>query len=152
MDTPKNFEIMPYSGCGNIKFGMTRQEVEQSIGHIDRVVKTADGVTELYNFTLDLVAQVSTDDDHLIEIGFGRRAKNVTFGGIRFFEEPPREVLASLCLIDPTVVSGFGAIVFPALGLSFTGFQDEQDDAKAMTSFEKGQWDDLIPSMKPFST
>ena len=150
MDTSEHFEIMPYSGCGNIKFGMTRQEVAQSIGHIDRAVKTTDGVTELYNFTLDLVAQVSTDEDRLIEVGFGHRAKNVTFGAIRFFEDPPRDVLAALCSIDPTVVAGYGAIVFPSLGLSFTGFEDKHDDAKAVTAFEKGQWDDLIPSMKPF--
>jgi len=53
--------------------------------------------------------------------------------------------------IDPLAVVGYGAVLFPALGLSFTGFQDGHDEAKAVTAFRKGQWDDLIPSMKPFN-
>ena len=59
-------------------------------------------------------------------------------------------MLAALCKIDSTAVAGHGAILFQKLGVSLTVFQDESDDVRAVTAFSKGQWDDLIPSMKSF--
>lgn len=144
-------DIIPYHRVGPLQFGMSCQEVRQALGNIDRIIKGADGITELHNFKLDVLAQVLTDSDRLIEVGFGHHAKNVSFGAVEFFKQSPSDVLAALCRIDSTAVAGYGSILFPTLGLSLTGFLGgDDDDSRAMSVFETGRCDDLVPIMKPF--
>ena len=145
------FKIDAYKKVGPLRFGMSQQEAEKAVGHIDRVVNTPDGIIELYNFLFDVVAQVQKNSDQLIEVGFGHRATGVSLNDIRFFEQSQQEVLSELYKIDSNAFIGHGAIVFLNLGVSLTGFQSDDDNTRAITAFAKGGWDDIIPSMKTFA-
>lgn len=146
-----DFIISPYDSVGSLKFGMPRLEVEQALGHVDRVMDTPDEIFELYNFSLDLIAQVDKKEDQLIEVGFGSRSKNVSFEGVLFFESAAQDVVRRLCKLDRNAFIGHGALVFLNLGLSLSGFVEDDDGTKAITVFARGVWDDIIPSMKPYS-
>ncbi|WP_137173105.1 hypothetical protein [Massilia sp. HP4] len=37
------------------------------------------------------------------------------------------------------------------LGITLTGFHDNDIDQKAITVFERGRWSDLISELKPFA-
>lgn len=145
------FEIVSYQRVGELRFGTSKCMTAQALGHIDRIVDTADGVIELYNFSSDIVAQLKKASDQLIEIGFGRRSKGVSYGDILFFEQPAREVVRRLCKLDQNALVGYGVLVFLNLGLSLSGFLEDEDDTKAITVFARGVWDDIVPSMKPYS-
>ena len=144
------FNIEPYAAVGPLRFGMTRVDTQQAIGNIDQAADLLEGIVRIHSPSNDLLAQVSADDK-LIEVGFGRRATNVTLGSINFFTQPKADVIKALCKLDSSAVFGYGSIVFPALGISLTGFQNEDDDDKAITAFAKGVWDDIIPTLKKFN-
>jgi len=145
------FRIQPCKEVGPLRFGMGKLDTERALGHIDREIYAQDGIVELYNFPFDVIAQVKKSSDELIEVGFGHRAVGVILNNIRFFEQSAQDVLLELYKIDSHAFIGHGAIVFPNLGVSLTGFQAEDDSSKKITAFAKGVWDDIIPSMKPFS-
>jgi hypothetical protein len=145
------FLIEPYKKVGPLYFGMSRAETEQALESIDRSVDSDDGITELYNFTYDIVAQVRKISNQLIEVGFGHRAKEVYINNIRFFDQPQQDVLSELYNIDPNAFVGHGSIVFLNLGISLTGFASGDDSSRSMTAFAAGVWDDIIPSMKPYN-
>ncbi len=145
------FKIDAYKEVGPLRFGMSKQETEQAIGHVDRAANTPDGIIELYNFSYDVVAQVRKSSDQLIEVGFGHRATEVCINNIYLFEQPGQDVLLELSKIDSNSFVGHGSIVFLNLGISLTGFTDDDNSTRAITAFANGVWDDIIPSMKPFS-
>jgi hypothetical protein len=145
-----DFNIEPYKSVGPLIFGMSRQDVEKTLKHIDRVIVSADGVTELYNHAFDIVVQVATDTNKMIEVGFGRRAKNVTLGKIQCFQQPPRLALSEFCTVDSKALHGLGTILFPNLGISCSGFLNEDDNDQALTAFAQGVWDNMIPKLRPF--
>lgn len=141
--------LTPYSAVGPLIFGMSKVETENAIGDINQTTDLLEGIIRIHSPSNDLLAQVS-EDDKLIEVGFGRRATSVTLGSINFFTQPKAQVIKELCKLDAGAVYGYGSIVFPALGISLTGFQNEDDDDKAITAFAKGVWDDIIPTLKKF--
>jgi len=84
----------------------------------------------------------------LVEVGFSRIGGIAIFDSIDLNAEPAKRVLTELIRRDPNAVRGFDTFVFPALGLSLTGYYPELLDTKAATAFAPGQWDELIPLMK----
>jgi hypothetical protein len=141
------FNIVPYLSVGPLTFGMTAKEVKLALGHVDRAIRAGSGITKIQNFSHDMLAQVSTGADQLLEVGFGKRAKNVSLGKISFFVQPAKHVIAELFALDNAALEGYGAIIYPYLGITLTGFQDD-DDNMAMSIFHRGGADQVIPLMK----
>lgn len=145
------FNIVPYQSVGALVFGMTIQAVQQVLGQVDRIVKTDDDISEVYNFSLDILAQIQTSTNQLIEVGFGKRAKNVTLGNLSFFDTPSKDVVLALCHLDGSPLYTSGSLLFLKLGITLTGFLDKDVDAdKAVSFFHQGGADQVIPIMKPF--
>ena len=84
-------------------------------------------------------------------IGFGRQMLNVQFEGLNIFKEEPMLVLKNLSLKDGKPYFYLGSVVFLNLGISTTGFYEDDISKKAISLFKKGAWDKRISKMKPIS-
>jgi hypothetical protein len=146
------FEIIPFIGVGNPRFGMTPEEAANILGAPSHV-RDHDGRRVEFRFGHhDLV--ISYDKDGAIfHFGFGRRdMKYLSFKGIKFFQDPEFDVLAALMNEDDSPYESVGIVAFPKLGLWLTGFHDEDIDEKAVSIFRKGHLDEFRNAKyaKPF--
>ena len=149
MDTTTKFEIIPLSGAGNLSFGMTPIQVAQVLGAPDQAsTNHLKQRTEFRSFMN--VAYTPDQQEKLCHIGFGRQMEDITLKGINFFKSEPTEVLKKLMSIDGTPFLYMGFIVFLNLGITLTGFHDNDLSQKAITLFEQGAWDKRIEKMKEF--
>ena len=149
MDTSEHFEIISYSGCGNIKFGMTPAEVESELGAPDQVSENYLNQRVEFRSFMN-VAYSNGDEPRLNHIGFGRQMEAVTYKELKLFKEDPFTVLKELARSDSHPYVYLGFVVFLDLGITLTGFHDEDESQKAIALFEKGAWDARIKKMKPF--
>ncbi len=77
--------------------------------------------------------------------------ENITFLGVNIFGEESHLVLAKIMTADPNPMHYLGFIVFLKVGITLTGFHDEDISQRALTLFERGAWDHRISKMQPFS-
>jgi hypothetical protein len=61
-----------------------------------------------------------------------------------------RDPIGLLQADDATPMEYVGFLIFLRLGLTLTGFHDDDESQKALTLFQAGRWDHLIQKMKPF--
>ncbi len=92
----------------------------------------------------------SENDKTLCHIGFGRQMNEVKLNGINLFLDPPEDVLEKLKKLDAEPYIYMGFIVFMNIGLTLTGFHDENISQKAAALFPKGAWDKRLGKMKRF--
>lgn len=150
MDTTTKFEIIPLTGASGLSFGITPTEVEQNLGTPDQV--STNHLKQRVEFRSFMnVAYTADQQEKLCHIGFGRQMEDVTLNDINFFKDEPIEVLKKLMSIDGTPLLYMGFVVFLDLGITLTGFHDDNVSQKAITVFEKGAWDKRIGKMKPFT-
>lgn len=140
--------IMPYIGVGKIKFGMTRNEIYESIGYPTRKKKPSplNEFTE-YWFENGLQLTFNYPSGALAEISIYPNIKNVTLNELSIFEEDGKAVYKSLCDYDGDPRETVGITVFFKLGLAITGFLDGDEDQKSITAFADGVWDKHDPSL-----
>ena len=65
----------------------------------------------------------------------------VELATIKLFVDEPISVIKRLFLLDSSAATYLGFLVFLELGISLTGFHDDDEDQKAFTAFERGSWD-----------
>jgi hypothetical protein len=87
----------------------------------------------------------------LNHIGFGRQMEDVHFNGIYFFKNPPINVIYKLMVHDNNPLIYLGFVVFLKLGISMTGFHDDDISQKSVSIFEYGAWDKRISKMESFT-
>jgi hypothetical protein len=143
-------EIYSYIGAGRLKFGMHFTEVGNFVGP---PVKSNTGflgeLTE-YRENSGLVTTYKKTEATLVEIGFSKNISNLEFGGQKLFKDHQLQVLSKLVQQDGSAFEYLGFIILIKLGITLTGFHDNADEQKAVTVFDKGRWDEEIPSMKKF--
>lgn len=138
--------IEPYEAIGLLHFGMSQDDVVASMGEPQRLTKTRDGNPILwYN---DNELNVIIENDGLVEVGFSPEAP-VSIRGIHPFTDP--DAFTKLCKLDGSPHEMLGFIVLQNLGITMTGFHDNDESQKAVTTFTRGRWDALASQMKPFS-
>jgi hypothetical protein len=149
MDTATKFEIKPFSGSGDVTFGMTPSDVEQILGAPDQT--SANHLGQRVEFRSFMNVAYTTDQPtRLCHLGFGRQMEMVTFGEINFFKDDAIKVLKKLIEIDDKPQIYLGFVVFLQLGITLTGFHDNDPSQKAVTVFEQGAWDKRIGKMQAF--
>ena len=149
MDKKEQLEIFPYIGAGRIKFGMQPNEVEAIFGVADSV--SMNHLKQRVEFRSFMNIAYSTGDiEGVSHIGFGRQMEGVHFKGINFFLDDENGVLKRIVLADgkPFVYMGF--IVLLNLGMTLTGFHDNDISQKAVALFPVGAWDKRISKLRPF--
>lgn len=139
------FELKPYKRIGSIFFGMTPSETESMLGRPDRVSKNRRSELE-YHYRFATV-RFSADEGKVVEVGFSRDSK-VIVCGVQVFTDP--SAFDVICEADGAPYEYMGFIVCLSLGVTLTGFHDNDESQKAITVFAQGRWDHLIPKMKRF--
>jgi len=141
------FQITPYQSVGPLDWSMDQAAVERVLGAPDRLSRNRAGNTVEGRKELELTTIFDKDTRLLVEVGFSKLPQTFYFGDLDLIGSNPADVLRSLLAQDPTAVEGFGSQVFPALGISLTGFEPENEDVKAATAFARGRWDEMLPKM-----
>lgn len=140
------FDIVSYVSVGPLRWGMSPADVAKVIGAPTKSSKNNEG--DLIEVREDDMMSCTYSSKKLVEIGFSRVADVAVFEGLDLNSVPAKKVVSELIRRDPKAVRGFGSFVFPALGISLTGYLPEEPDNKAATAFAPGRWDDVIPMMK----
>jgi len=145
------FDIKTYVGAGHLRFGMNQAKVEQLIGTAARQKKGFSGGATEYRRDNGLLTTYDSGTNELVEIGFSRNILELEYGDIKIFAEPPKEVFKNLANLDGNPYESVGFIVLLKLGITLTGFHDDDINQRAVTAFTRGRWDDLMQDLKPFN-
>lgn len=135
--------IAPYEAVGPLHFGMSQDEVVASIGSPNRHSKNRTGNPVLWYNGLN----VTIENGGLVEVGFGPEEAVAVLGVSPFSDS---DALARLCELDGNPQEVLGFIVLQKVGITLTGFHDNNESQKAVTAFSRGRWDALRSKMTPF--
>ena len=139
------FTIVSYTSAGPIRFGMSQDELKDVIGPPIRMGKNFIGnATWTYR---DFDVQLSAVDDIVIQAGFTPQV-GVDLDGIDIFRLP--SAFEDLIKKDGQPFESNGFIILLRLGITLTGFHDNDPSQKAVTAFARGVWDDSRARFKPY--
>ncbi len=149
MDEKEPFEILPYMGTRDLRFGMTSKEVEVIFGVPDSV--SLNHLKQRVEFRSFMNVGYSDGTVEIVSnIGFGRQMECVHIKDIYFFCDDESVVLNKLISEDGNPFLYLGFIVLLNLGMTLTGFHDADISQKSVALFERGAWDKRLPKLKPF--
>ena len=138
----QSFEIISYVGPKPLLFGMIRDQVEAIVGPPESITDEHRTYYESFNI------RYSKQDKGLVEIGFSSDAK-VTILGINPFIQ--KNGFRDLLRRDSCPYECYGFIVLLNLGITLTGFHNDDPDQLAITAFAPGVWDHLKSKLRKFS-
>ena len=140
-----SFAIISYVGAKPLLFGMTERQVEDFVGP-PRIMRT-NTQGELAAWYESFSIRYSKQDKELVEIGFLKTAR-VTILGINPFTQ--KNGFRELLRHDSCPYESFGFIILLDLGITLTGFHDDDPNQLAITAFARGRWDDWKKNLKKF--
>jgi hypothetical protein len=139
----QNFEIISYVGAKPLLFGMTEAQVESLVG---RPLGTMLNNLGERNAQYELFSvRYSHQSGALLEIGFSSGAK-VMIHGLDLFGD--KEAFPKLLREDSCPFEYFGFVILLDLGITLTGFHDNDASQLAVTAFVRGRWDHLKDKFK----
>ena len=143
------FDIQPYAGAVPIWFGMTRAEVHQLFGRPDssHPVWNGSGLSEHYNrarFNVGYTHALLVD-----HLGFLPGEVELSIQGRSIWtanaQPDPNSVLLAL---DPEPLEFVGFWFFLAIGVTSTGYHDDDAAQRAVTVFPRGKNVELLGQAK----
>jgi hypothetical protein len=135
--------ITPYEAVGDVRFGMSRDQVIAALGSPKMTTRDRGGNVLLVYGTQD----VTIGPEGMVEASFVPGAP-VMIAGVDVFTDP--DAFLELCRIDGAPKEMLGFVIFLNLGLTMTGFHDLDESQKAVTAFARGRWDVLLSELKDF--
>lgn len=140
----EEFEITPYVGVGELRFGMTLEEVRTILGSPVRCVRNRSGGLEEFREGLKVCYSHSTQNvtDFVIFPPSKALYKGLDLLAIR-------DPISVLLDDDSTPLEGMGIVVFLKLGVTITGSGDTDSSDKTITLFAEGRWDGIKDQLKP---
>lgn len=139
------FEITPYKSVGPIRFGMSAEELVEAVGDPVKITKNRLGELD-YKYAGFRVA-FSSKDGTVVEVGFVPETE-VVVDGVNVFSSP--DSFAKLIKKDGEPYEYVGFVILLKLGLTMTGFHDNDESQKAVTVFVKGRWDGVKSQLMRF--
>jgi len=136
------FDIRPYVGALPIKFGTEKTAIPALLGFPPKINKSD---TDLFSSVR--IAYYNTG--RVVEIGFAPRDITLCFEGTPIWSD--ERILDPIPLFlrqDENPVEIFGFLVFLKLGITCTGFHDDDEGQRAITVFQRGHWDKMISDAK----
>jgi hypothetical protein len=140
------FEIVSYVGALPLKFGMTEEEVARIIGLPSVKMKNRKGEPDHdHGF-----CAVGYDKDTNRANFFGfRPPTNISYEGMPMFDNPT--ALNALVARDGEAFEFVGFVLLLNLGISLSGFDDNDQSQLAVNVFERGRFEKYRSQFKPFS-
>lgn len=139
--------IKPYESVGQIKFGMTADEVAATLGVPQRQTRNRRGEVG-YEYE-GIIVRLSADSTKVAEIAILPRS-GVTVEGIDVFSSD--DAFAQLIEKDGSPFEYMGFVILLKFGMTLTGFHDSDESQKAITVFEQGRWDHLRSQLNKFQS
>lgn len=143
------FVIHPYRSIGVLNWSMQTHDVDAALGPSSRVSKNRQGNSTQYREQFSQACIFDKRSGLLVEVTFSERRELVFLGKLDLIAASNVEAIRTLYQLDPTALKGFGAIVFPELGVSLTGYEPNDEQIKAVSAFSRGRWDTAMRNMKP---
>jgi len=139
------FIIIPYQSVDPIQFGMSNDELMRVVGQPNNIRKNPSGELNYQYPTFSV--RLSSKDQRVVEIGLSSAA-DVRLADIDIFESPT--AFKDLIRKDGNPLEYLGFIVLLNLGITMTGFHDNDPSQKAVTAFVKGRWDGFRAKLREF--
>lgn len=141
-----NFEIVSYVGAKPLLFGMTVAQAESIVGPPLRtsINNLGEQNAQYKSFSI----RYSSQHGALAEVGFSTDAK-VAIRGIDLFHDP--EAFLKLIREESSPYESFGFVILLDLGITLTGFHDNEAGQRAVTAFVRGRWDQAKVRFKRLS-
>lgn len=139
------FNLEPYVGIGPLRFGMSQDQVKSIVGEPERILTNRRGEPDFQYSGINI--RFSSEELRLVELGI-YPSTSLTVMGVSVFDEP--DAFSKIVELDGQVFECYGFIIFFGLGVTMTGFHDEDGSQKAVTLFARGRWDHLREQMQPF--
>lgn len=152
------FEIAPYEGAGQLKFGASRQDVEGLLGPPESFYRTdypvKMGLSPVFEAQHDScnINLAYNLDGKLNYICFSQHRTHfqgtVSFRGINIFVDD--DAFLRLLEHDSEPFERVGFIFLMKLGMRLEGFHTPSDDGLIISLFERGQYDSKLPKFTPY--
>jgi hypothetical protein len=130
------FEIAPYTGVGDLRFGMSGQEVANILGPPMHRNRNWKGEIEEYREGSKVYYINETVAEIVLMPPAGALYKGIDLLGL---VKPVDFLIAD----DPAPFEYMGTIVFLEIGLALTGFAEPNDPDTTVTAFARGRWERL---------
>jgi hypothetical protein len=140
-----SFEIISYVGPKPLLFGMTERQVEAVVGPPQTIRTNGQGEPDASYESFSI--RYSKKDRTLVEIGFLKTARVKILGINPFTQE---NGFRDLVRQDSCPYEYVGFIILLDLGITLTGFHDNDPDQLAITAFVPGRHDDSKSNFKRF--
>jgi hypothetical protein len=143
------FDIEPFVGALPVRFGMRRSEVHCLLGppEASHPIWDGSGTTDYWNKSR---INVGYDNDGVVKhVGFCPGGCELSLRGTRLWSlEDQPDPNPYLLRLDPTPVESVGILFYPALGISTSGYHDDDEAQLALTASPAGTWDDVVKEAK----
>ena len=143
-----SFDIQPFHGALPVAFGMSRDEVHRLLGLPESSFPIFNGSGTSDHFTTFNVGYNKAGI--VTHVGFSPGKFELTIHGQRIWdrnEHPdPNPIFLKL---DPEPLETLGFLVFLKIGVTTTGYHDDDPSQQAISVFPKGKWDNLLTDAKP---
>jgi hypothetical protein len=140
-------EIASYVGVKPLLFGMTQSEAEIKVGPpLTKILNNLGEVNAQYQL---FSVRYSKQSNEVVEIGVSSNA--ITFiNNIDIFND--KHAFQKLLRQDSKPYEYFGFVILLDLGITLTGFHDDDPTQRAHTAFARGRWDILKGQLKELRT
>jgi hypothetical protein len=142
------FEIEPYAGALPIRFGMGRGEVIRFLGRPKHSHPTWNdsGAADSYEGV-----SVGFDNAGLVNhVGFSPGSVELSIQGESIWnyqsQPDPNPILLAF---DPEPIEYVGFWIFRQIGVTTTGYHDDDRNQYALTVFPRGSYVEILPDAKP---
>jgi hypothetical protein len=127
-----DFTLIPYEGASPILFGMDPSQVKSILGEPESVKSLSDRVEEWRSHLI-----VTYEHDKVVEVTLAPGASLVYKGRNLFVDKDPIAFLMS----EDAPVELAGSLLFLNLGLSESGFHDNDSSQRCLSVFQRGRMD-----------
>jgi hypothetical protein len=136
------FDIQPYVGALPVRFGMSRPDVRALFSQPPRTL----GQQQDDYFGR---VRVAYESEAVVELGFAPGDFHLQFSGREIWTPSSQsDPLPLLLRHDSQPLESHGFLIFRELGVTVTGYHDDDVSQRAITCFVRGRWDQVFPRCK----
>lgn len=139
------FNIEPGIGALPIRFGMSRQEVYEFLGepNVSHEIWDHSGTTDFWNQNN---VNVSYNSQGIVNhIGFCPGGFELRLSSeLIWSADESADPNPTLLKFDPDPKERLGFLVYNRIGVTTTGYHDEDDSQRSLTVYPRGDWDEQL--------
>lgn len=144
------FDIVPFVGPLPVRFGMLRDEVHALLGSPEssHPIWNKSGTTDYWNASRINVGY--HNDGTVKHVGFSPGGYSLLLSGRGIWSSADQpDPNPFLLEHDPAPVEYAGFLIFRAIGVTTTGYHDDDEAQVAVTVSPAGTWDELLSNARP---